>query len=139
MASSITGHTKGFTLIEIVLAIALTALVVAGVSNGLIIADRVLAQLGGSVKARLLADECVAVIRWVRDAEAFEALSEGTHGLVRQDGAWSLSDAPDAQGAHTRSVIISDDGEFRKRVECTVAWGEPVRPASVSVMTFIGQ
>ena len=66
----------GFSLIEVLLALALTALIVTGVAGGLMISDRLVANSSGRTTARLMGEECLAVVRWMRDVDGLDALAK---------------------------------------------------------------
>jgi len=130
-------HSRGFSLIEIILALALTSLVVVGIANGLLLTDRVLSRLSDDVTALMLADECISVMRWQRDAFGLAALREGSYGLDEDGGAWQLTAEPDVTDGHTREVFVNDASEFEKNVECIVTWLQDGQPASASAVSRI--
>lgn len=132
-------HSSGFTLIEVVLALAMTALVAAGITTGLLMSERGLARVSGDVKARGMLQECAAVSRWMRDAGILASASEGTHGLVLDAGSWALSGQSDQDDFHGRNLEIIGTDPGQRTVVCHVAWLLNDQPASVSSETIVSR
>ena len=129
----------GFTLVEVLLALALVGIVVGGLATALLYTDRLGARVYEGQQGRLSAQECVAVMRWYRDAHGFAALNAGTYGLDHATGGWTLAADPDTDGAFTRSVIVTDEDAFTKRLVCTVAWDEDGVAASSSLTSLLSK
>lgn len=132
-------RSNGFSLIEIILALALTALVIAGVTNGMLLTDETLRRAGVEVGARQRLESCVAVTRWLRDAGGVASLGEGTFGLDGSSGVWQLGGTSDTDAVYTRAVTISDEETDLKRIKCEVSWDEAGRTASISTVTLLGR
>jgi prepilin-type N-terminal cleavage/methylation domain-containing protein len=98
---------RGFTLIEVLLALALVSLALVGVFGGVLYADRLAARAYPQAQARLLAGECLEAARWLRDAEGLDALASGAYGLDDASGTWELTGAPDATGMFERELTLS--------------------------------
>lgn len=123
---------RGFTLIEVVLALALTALIIGGVLQGLTYAQRTPEQVRTGQQARALADECTAVMRWMRNADGVASLSDGFYGLDAAGGRWQMVPNNDVLGDYTRTVEISHGYPDAVTVHCVVSWDDNGQPASVS-------
>lgn len=116
-------HHKGFSLIEVVLALAVVGGVLVFLTNGLFFATTSLATLYPTAQVRLSAQECLTAVNWVRDANGYDALTLGTWGLLLSGGQWQLTSPSDALGQpFVRLVTISDYGDGLKQIQCTVTW-----------------
>jgi hypothetical protein len=123
----------------VVLALALTALVVAGVSNGLLLTGRALATMADSTTARTMVDECLAVTRWLRDDGALASVSDGVYGFDRTGDGWELAVSPDVTGEYTRSLTVSGVDDYLSDILCSVAFDDNGTPASTSAFSRISR
>ena len=129
-------HTKhGFSLVEVILSVALFSLVL-GTFAGVYVYGREASVLAGKRnQATLLAQEGLEVVRNLRD-EYFSNLVAGTYGLALVSGEWQLSGSSDSTNIFTRTITIADVDTKRRDVTSTVTWQQNAqRPGSVTLST----
>lgn len=132
---------KGYSLVEVLLALAAFLFVVTALT-GLYIYGRQNSGLAGNrERATLLADEALEAIRNIRDA-SFTNLTNGTYGLQLSGNAWSLCSTCTTSGTnsditdsiYTRQVTISPVDANTKQIAVTVSWQQNLqRPGTVSL------
>jgi len=142
---------NAFSILEIVLAIGLSAIIIGGVV-GVVVQAFLATRLGEEkTKATLLATEGLEAARAIQ-ARDFWVLAPGTYGLSRETGQWEFSGTQDSFGKYTRKTVISDvyrDGAgnivesegildlYTKRVEAVVTWSfGPARQNTVRLPTY---
>ena len=82
--------TKGFTIIEIILASALLLLTITVFVAGIVTAHESTVRAQASTRATFAAQEGLEVARALRD-ENFSNLKDGTAGFATSSGKWILS------------------------------------------------
>ena len=123
MATSCVMNNQGFSLIELLLALAILSLAILAFGAGLLYANATRANAYAEERGDLLAQQCIAVTRFLRDASGFSALGAGTWGIERDAMGWHLVAAP--EGLIRTTVQIVDESISLKRIVCTVAWSIP--------------
>ncbi|MCX6793147.1 MAG: prepilin-type N-terminal cleavage/methylation domain-containing protein [Candidatus Falkowbacteria bacterium] len=132
---SATKNKSAFTIVEILLAVAIFALLVTAFSGVYLYGQEASAMAGGRTRADLLAQEGLEAVQNMRDS-AFANLTDGTYGLAISGGKWILSGTQDVLDNFTRSVTISTVDANRKNVVSTVNWQQNTqRAGSVSLVT----
>ncbi|MFA6520908.1 MAG: prepilin-type N-terminal cleavage/methylation domain-containing protein [Candidatus Gracilibacteria bacterium] len=128
---------KGFSLIEIILAAGLFALLATGIFGALIYGEESPSTFGRRVQAVFLADEGLEAVRNIRDS-AYVNLTDGAHGLAVSGGQWAFSGTQDINDIFTRQVQIAAVGTKRKMVTSTVTWNQnEQRAGSTSLVTYL--
>lgn len=128
---------SGFSLVEILLAVSVFALIVSAFVGGLIFGKQSTAQAGMRSRAVLLAEEGLEAVRNIRD-QNFAILTDGAHGLVVSGNQWELSGSSDTSDIFTRSVTISTVDANRKQVTSEVTWSQsPQRTGMVSAVSYL--
>jgi len=117
-------RTDGFSLVEVVLALALATLAGTVFVDAVLSTDRLAARESLATRGRLLAAECLEAVRWMRDADGLDSLTDGTYGLGADAGTWELLPGPDTADGFTRMTEISPAGDDEKSVACTVSWND---------------
>jgi len=140
---------KGFSLLELVLTIAIFAIVSVTISYLIIDATNTTAVNNKKIHATVIAKEGIEAIRSILDADGFGGLSIGSgKGLSFNDisKTWSLVSSPDevdyGSGVYIRSVDVADvtdsdeskSGKI-KEVAVTVTSTAGVRNISVSLVS----
>lgn len=99
-------------------------------------------QLKDSVQAELdrtqalaYAEEGLTALYFLRDSDA-DNLNEGTHGLVYNNGEWSLSGSEDSYGKFSRTITIHESEGDIFTVVCTVSW-DGVRADTISLSSTL--
>lgn len=126
---------KAFSLVEILLSVALFNLFVTGIVGAWLYGQESTALSGKRSQAVYLAEEGLEAVRNIRDA-AFSNLADGTYGLAISGGQWVLSGTQDTTGIFTRQIVISSIDANTKNVKSTVTWNQNLqRTGSVSFDT----
>lgn len=142
---------RGFTIVEIILAVGLFTLIVGGAVGAVVEAFQV-NRLGEEESlANTRASEGLEAARAIATHDYFD-LENGSHGLTTQNGVWEFSGSQEVLGKYTRKVIVSNvyrdlarnivptGGKldlYTKRVESLVSWDfTPARTTSISLKTY---
>ncbi|MCA9375763.1 MAG: prepilin-type N-terminal cleavage/methylation domain-containing protein [Candidatus Doudnabacteria bacterium] len=126
---------QGFSLIEVLLAVGLFALVVTALVGVLFVGQEGTQAAGDRVRASFLADEGLQAVRSMRDTDP-TLVVEGVHGLSMESGVWAFVGTSDASGVFTRTVLVEDLTAGKQQVTSTVTWNEDGRrPGSVVMVT----
>lgn len=128
---------KGFSLVEVLLAAAVFGLIVTGLIGGLIYGQQSTATAGMQSRATFLADEGLEATRNLRDGN-FSNLANGTFGLTTTGNQWHLSGSSDTTDNFTRNIAISTVDANTKQIVSTVNWTQNAqRAGSVSTTTYL--
>jgi len=129
---------NGFSLLELVLAIAIFSVSSIGLATMLIDANLSTKTSSDRIEALLYAKEGVEAVRAIRDAD-WTDLTDGNHGLISSGGVWAFSGSSDTIASkYTRTVNIEAVSASTKNVSVTVAWDITVtRPVSVVLTTVL--
>ncbi len=124
---------RGFNLVEAVLASAVFALLVSAFSGAVITSQEGAAAAGARARANFLAEEGLEATRYLRDA-SFANLTDGAHGLALVNNQWVFSGASDLTGIFTRQIQISSLAPDTKEIIVTVTWQQnPARSGSAAL------
>lgn len=130
-------RSKGFSLVEVLLAVSLFGLIVTALVGGLIYGQQSTVLAGQRARAIMLADEGLEAVRNIRD-ESFFNLTDGIYGLAISSNQWTLSGISDTTDIFTRAIAISTINANRKQVTSTVSWPQtPQRTGSVTLTTYL--
>lgn len=115
-------NNRGFSLVEVMLSIALFALVAGAFTGAIIYGQQTAVLAGQQARAALVLEEGLEAARNIRDAD-FNNLQDGTFGLVVNNGAWEFSGSNDVTDIFTRTVEISPTASTStKDILVTVTW-----------------
>lgn len=127
---------KGFLLVEILLSTALFVLLLTAFS-GVFYYGMEASQLSGNrSRAVMYAEEGQEALRSIKNAN-FNSLTPGTYGLSYASGTWSLIPGQDTMGGYSRSVTITNVGQYRKDTAVTVNWQQT--PSRTGTVTLSGR
>lgn len=114
-------HTKGQSIVEVLVAISVMTLCVAAVGAMMLDAQR--STMGGLMRlqATYIAEEGIEAARAIRDG-GFSGLTTGVHGVALVGGRFELADTSDTEEQFTRTVEIEDISSDIKRVTSSVSW-----------------
>lgn len=150
-------HQLGQSMVELLIAIGLAAVLLPAILTGLISAKEGKAQQVQKTQAVPLLTQAQEAVRSVREKSAIDKTwdtfaTNGTYHPLRSGNAWTLAaNAETINGVYTRSIVISDvyrnvSGAIvvlggvidpsTKRLVSTVSWNTP-NPSSVSSTLFI--
>jgi len=100
-------NTKGFTLIELVLAIMIFGVIATGVAVPIISTHLNSMENQKNVQANAFLTESWEAVRSIRNND-WSAITNGAHGLRLAGGVWEFYATSDETDGFTRSVIIGD-------------------------------
>jgi len=111
----------GFSVVEIIVASAVFALVVTAFTGSLLYFNKSVIMAGARARAVFLAEEGLEAARNIRDQD-FSNIVDGTYGLAISAGQWIFSSSPDLTDNFSRKVEISIIDANTKEVSSTVSW-----------------
>ncbi len=123
---------KGVSLVEIILSIALFALITSALASSITFGLDSIYQSGYRVKANLLAEEGLESVRSIRDLN-FNLLTNGEHGTTSENGKWELTASENNLGEFKRKIIISSLDADTKNIISEVSWknGKKIKASSI--------
>ncbi|CAN5231446.1 hypothetical protein BH09PAT2_BH09PAT2_11520 [soil metagenome] len=129
---------KGFSLIEVLLSVAMFGLIITTIVGGLIYGQDSTALSGSRARAVSIAEEGLEAVRNMRDA-SFSNLVDGTYGLAVTGNQWVFAGTSDAVDSFfTRQITVSAAGTNRKQLTSTVTWQQNAqRTGNVSVVSYM--
>ncbi len=128
--------TRGMSLIEVVLAAGLLALLLATLVGGFLYGAEASTVAGDQARATMLAEEALEAVRNIRDAGWSGLPADGTYGLATTSNQWNLALGSDTIGVFTRTVALASVDANRKTVTATVSWSESAqRTGQVTLST----
>lgn len=132
----LTMNKKGFSLIEIMLAVSMVSVFVIIFITAIIDSQEVNLLTNKRNTATRLAEEGIEATRNIRD-ESFSNLIDGTYGITVISNKWSFVSSSDiTNNEYTRSIKISTVNEKMKQVESIVTWQQNAqRPGIVTLTT----
>lgn len=121
--TSVLRDNRGSSLIEVLIASALTGLFVAACAGGVAYGVRTAKDIGRKNQAVFLSEEGLAAAQNMRD-ESFANLVDGTWGMSVTGSQWELVGTPDVTGEFVRSMSIQTVDALTKEVTSTVTWSD---------------
>jgi len=113
---------KGFISIEALLAATIFGLLVTGLVGAYLYGQEATVLSGSRVRAVMLAEEGLEVVRNIRDA-SYANLVDGTYGLATSSNQWIFSSSSqDIIGGFTRQVTIATVDSKRKSITSNISW-----------------
>ncbi len=127
----------GFSLMEVLLAIALLSIIVTSVTGAIIYGRESTALSGKRARATLIAEEGLEAVRSIRD-EDFSNLTNGTHGIAITNNTWTLSGTSDITDIFNREVTISEINSTTKEITSKVTWQQNLqRTGEIILKTYL--
>lgn len=126
---------SGFSLVEVILASSVFALLVTVLIGAYLYGQESTALAGNRARAIMLAEEGLEATRNIRD-KGYANLILGTNGLATSSNQWVFSGISDATDIFTRSIDISSTGygDNKRKVIVNVTWQQnPQRTGVVSL------
>ncbi len=128
---------SGFSLVEIILASSLFAMLILGLSGAFLYGEENTALSGKRARAVFLAEEGLEAARNIRDDD-FANLSNGNHGITITSNEWAFSGTSDVTNIFTRQVLVAAIDSDRKQITSTVTWQQNAqRTGSVQLTTYL--
>lgn len=131
---TIKSESAGFSLVEVLLAVTIFAVLATTVVGALIYGRNSTAEGGDRARANYLAEEGVEAVRNIRGT-GYANLTDGTYGLAQASGAWTFSGSSDVSDIFTRSTTIAANGNDRKTVTSNVSWSGVGGSGQTSIVT----
>lgn len=126
-----------FSLIEVVLSVALFAMLVTSMFGAYIYSQESVSLAGARNRASLIAEEGLEATRSIRDA-SFGSLVDGTYGLTQSGNKWILSGSSDTTDIFQRQVTISSIDANRKQIVSSVNWNQNMtRTGNISLTSYL--
>ncbi len=141
-------NTAGFTLIELMLAVALLGLVALGIFSGVLFGQQSITNAGTRNRTTAVANATLDIVRGLR-SQIFDTntiLADGTYGLERSTGRWLLDvsnygtgDTNDSTGLYREIAIDRSTNPDQAKIKITV-WSSgdsnssTTQPLSVSTI-----
>ncbi len=133
----LTTKRSAFSLVEIILALAILALLAVALVGNFIYSQESAVVAGAKSRAAFLAEEGLEATRNIRDAD-FANLVDGNYGLATSGNQWIFSGSQDVTGVYTRQIQISTPSANRKQIISQVTWQQtPQRTGVVSLTTYL--
>jgi len=127
--------TRGFLVIEVLLASSLLIIAITAFMGALIYSQESTSVAGGISRASFLAQEGIEAVRNIRD-ESFGNLTDGSYGLLVSSHQWLLSGSSDTTDGYTRQINIGSIDANRKLITSTITWKETSqRAGNVAITT----
>ncbi len=125
---------KGFSVVEVLLSVAIFALLVTGLVGVVIYGQETSSVSGKRARAVLVAEEGLEAVRNIRD-EDFANLVDGTYGLAVSGNQWIFSGSSDTTDVFTRAVTISTVDSSTKQVTSQVTWDQTAQRSGIAELT----
>ena len=143
---SVRERQKGATLVEVLVAIALTGVLLPALATALITSHAGRATTRQQLKAAALMQEAAEAVRVVRQADWSNIAADGTYHPVISGSTWTLAGGPETIDGFSRQVTIAtaerDSGgaadPATKHVEIIVSWSQPYN-GSVSEELYLSR
>ena len=123
----------GFTLIEIVLASSVFALIITASIGSLLYGQESTALAGKRARAAILAEEGLEAVRNIRDSGT--TLTDGIYGLSASGSTWQLSGSQDVQDIFTRQITIETIDTYRKQITSQITWSQNLQRNGILELT----
>ncbi len=127
---------RGFSVVEILLAGSLLVVIVTAFVGAVIYGQESTVVAGGRARAAFLAEEGIEAVRNIRD-ESFSNLADGTYGLAVSNYQWIFSGSSDTTDGFVRQINIStiDASSTRKIITSNVTWQETAQRSGTITLT----
>lgn len=129
-------YSSGYSLVEIILATAVFALLVTTFVGVVVYGVESSAIAGKRSRAAFVGEELVEAVRNLRDA-SYANLVPGTYGLAITGNQWGFAGSSDTVDAFTRSITLTSVDTRRLSATTTVTWEQTAqRSASFYIETY---
>src|SRR3989344_685451 len=112
---------RGQSLIELLVALGLTAIILPALLTGLIVSREGRPQTIQRIEATAMLREITDAVRLIRDSGLVNVATNGTFHPQVTSPTWTLAAGPETINGYTRSVVIAD--AFRDSSGTLVATG----------------
>lgn len=113
---------SGFLLVDILLGVAIFAIIIGSLTSGLAFSHREVIGSGDRIRAVYVAEEALEAVRSIRDQD-FASLADGTHGLAVENGLWALSGTGyTTEAGYETAVTLQTTATDRVGVTANTSW-----------------
>ncbi|MEN9881424.1 MAG: hypothetical protein RLZZ308_607 [Candidatus Parcubacteria bacterium] len=130
----ISKYTKGFLLVEIILATALFVIFLTAFTGAYVYGEKAIVSAGDRAHALFFAESGMEAVRSIRNDD-FLNLNDGQFGLSLTNGVWTFSGTHDVLDRFTRTTEVSSIDKDRKNVTTTVSWKNLSQSTSTVTLT----
>jgi prepilin-type N-terminal cleavage/methylation domain-containing protein len=128
---------RGFSLIEIILAVSIFALSITGLSGSLIYGQQASIIAAHREQAVFYANEGLEATQNIAENN-FDNLTDGSFGLVIENDSYTLRDNSDTTDIYERQITISPIDSNTKQVISNVSWSQGMfDEGQVSFTTYV--
>jgi len=127
---------KGFSLVEVIIAVSVFSIIVTGLMGAFVYAYKSSVISGKKSRAVFWAEEGLEAVRSIRD-RSFNNLVDGTHGLAISGNQWIFSGTEDVTDIFTRSVDIGAIDSDTRKITSNISWEEQERTYEVSLVSYL--
>ncbi|MFA5076442.1 MAG: prepilin-type N-terminal cleavage/methylation domain-containing protein [Patescibacteria group bacterium] len=131
------GVARGFSIIEVILGMAIFALLMTALVGVFIFGRETIMLSGPRARAVLLAEEGLEIVKNIGQND-FAGLVAGPHGLTVSavGNYWILAGTSDAIDGFVRQISITDVDSYRKDITSTITWNQTAaRTGTVTLTT----
>jgi prepilin-type N-terminal cleavage/methylation domain-containing protein len=125
---------RGFSLVEIILAVSIFALCVTGLTGALIYGQQSGLIASHRAQAIFLANEGIEATQNIA-SENFSNLEDGIFGLVISNNTYVFSGSSDTWDIYERNITISSINDNTKKIESNVTWSQGYIDEGESLLT----
>lgn len=132
-----TNHNKGFSVIEVLLAVSLFGIVVMSIISAIVYVRDSSVELERKENALQLAKQGIEAARDIRN-RSFSDLIDGDHGIVLDGDQYIFIGDSDSEGLYTRVINISSNDQESKTIKVKVEWDSRIgNSRSVELSTIL--
>jgi Tfp pilus assembly protein PilV len=126
------------SLVEVLLAVAIFAVLSTGIIGAIIYGQESTAIAGARERAVKIAEEGIEAVRNIRDSGYSNLPADGTYGLTISGGIWILAGSSDTTDIFTRTVTLGTIDSRTRNITVNVTWPQTIqRSGSISVNTYL--
>lgn len=128
---------KGFSAVEVLLALTLISILALGSLGTLIYGTETLASADDFSRAYYLADEGLEIVKNIRDND-YSNISSGTYSLNLNSGNWELVNGTETIDEFSREITIGQLDPTTFQVTSNISWTNSLgNPQSVDMVTYL--
>ncbi len=127
---------KGQSLVEAVIALGVAVIAITALINLSLVAVRSAQSGRNNLTGQNLANQCLEIVRALRDDSWSNLPEEGTYYLS-EAGNIESEESEGEIGIYTRKLDIGDVAAEKKQVTCTILWTEGNEEKQVRVATYL--
>lgn len=127
---------KGFSLIEVILAAALFGIYASVLLGMLAYGNETAVRAGDHARSVFLAEEGLEATRSLRSV-SWGSISDGQWGLASTPSGWALLVSGDSVGKFNRQIVVSSLDNSTKKIISTVSWLQGGTSVTTTLSTLL--